>query len=98
MGVDYYSCVKCGETFSDAGDYASCEGCGSMFGPCCMDECCDERDEETYEIHSCVVCRKELIPDAALVAFLLGFTGMTREEAERRYREDAPATPPRSEA
>jgi hypothetical protein len=87
MGVDWYVCQKCGQTFCDAGDYASCEGCGSMFGPCCMDECCDERDEETDEIHSCVVCRKELIPDAAMVAFFLRFTGMTKEEAEARFRE-----------
>lgn len=38
MGVDYYSCNYCGETFPDCGDYTYCE-CGNSW---CSDECATE--------------------------------------------------------
>lgn len=37
MGVDWYSCKRCGETFPDCGDYVSCE-CGESW---CSDECAE---------------------------------------------------------
>lgn len=35
MGVDYYACDHCGETFPDCGTYIHCEH-GHMIGPCCF--------------------------------------------------------------
>lgn len=35
MGVDYYTCENCGETFPDCGTYAKCEH-GHHIGPCCF--------------------------------------------------------------
>ena len=35
MGVDYYSCDNCGETFPDCGIYIHCEN-GHRIGPCCF--------------------------------------------------------------
>lgn len=39
MGVDYYVCAYCGETFPDAGYYVSCEECGTHW---CSDSCAKE--------------------------------------------------------
>ena len=39
MGVDFYTCNRCGETFPDCGPYVSCEGCGTVW---CCDECAEE--------------------------------------------------------
>ena len=39
MGVDYYVCEYCGETFPDAGYYVSCEECGTRW---CSDSCAEE--------------------------------------------------------
>lgn len=35
MGVDFYSCDNCGETFPDCGTYIHCEH-GHRIGPCCF--------------------------------------------------------------
>ena len=35
MGVDFYVCRACDETFPDCGPYVRCEGCGK---PYCGDE------------------------------------------------------------
>lgn len=39
MGVEFYTCDNCGETFADCGEYVSCE-------TCCTKWCCDECAEE----------------------------------------------------
>jgi len=38
MGVDWYSCEICGDTFPDCGPHEYCGKCESAIGPCCMDE------------------------------------------------------------
>lgn len=38
MGVDFYSCKNCGDTFPDCGEYVSCD-CGEHW---CCDECAEE--------------------------------------------------------
>ena len=38
MGVEYYTCNYCGETFSDCGRYVSCESCGTKW---CDEECAE---------------------------------------------------------
>lgn len=78
MGVDFYTCERCGENFSDCGDYALCEGCEAMF---CRDEC-----GKVYE-NSCMFCRNEEASDRALFAFALGQLGLNREELLARYLE-----------
>ena len=40
MGVDYYSCKNCGETFPDCGDFTYCS-CGKRW---CDDNCAKEDD------------------------------------------------------
>ena len=39
MGVDWYSCNNCGDTFPDCGDYVDCPYCGTHW---CSDECAEK--------------------------------------------------------
>lgn len=39
MGVEFYTCENCRETFSDYGKYVSCETCSTKW---CCDECAEE--------------------------------------------------------
>lgn len=39
MGVDFYTCHSCEDTFPDFGDYVTCESCGTHW---CSDECAEE--------------------------------------------------------
>lgn len=38
MGIEFYTCNYCGETFSDYGDFVECESCGTKW---CDDECAE---------------------------------------------------------
>jgi hypothetical protein len=84
MGVDFYACQNCGETYPDCGDYFTCSTCESSF---CSDECggCQVADDDTT---SCVLCRVEVILDSDLLDFLLKGHNLTRSEAEALYRAD----------
>jgi hypothetical protein len=90
MGVDYYTCQNCGQTYADCSYYFTCTNCESGF---CSDKCGGRKvekasasgkywDDET----SCVLCREEVIPDSDMVNFLLNRLGMTRTQAEELYR------------
>ena len=55
MGVDYYPCANCGQTFPDCGEFTACNeefgGCGKWY---CSDECaqvqkCEYDVEGDYE-------------------------------------------------
>lgn len=102
MGVDYFTCAnpECGDTFADCGDYDTCHSCEKMFcGRTCSGieetesdfEC--EQCGETHE-HTCLLCRSEIITDDRLVAFLLKEYGLTRDEAETRFRNTLEAQTP----
>lgn len=80
MGVDWYPCVKCGETFPDCGPHVSCD-CGNYW---CSDECAEKdgfrRSDDDYSDGSCKFCRHEDLDDATLVNFMLKHFRKTREE------------------
>ena len=95
MGIDYYSCEHCGESFPDCGEYVSCnDDCGMMW---CDDECAkedgyrteDEEDEYGDPQHTCKYCRKEDATDYELVKFLLKHSGLSREEAVALVHENS---------
>lgn len=63
MGVDYYACEHCGETFPDCGEYMRCER-GHMIGPCCfhlLGDCEDDKfvDDSDY---GCDTIKEEFCP------------------------------------
>lgn len=93
MGVDWYACNNCGETFPDCGDYTGCE-CGEHW---CSDECAEvegfRREEDGYkpagqsweQESSCSYCRKEDHSDSTLLDYCLQLIGKTREQIIVEY-------------
>lgn len=58
MGVDWYSCDKCGESYPDCGDHACCEAGHGLCGCCMPDDSYEltaENDGELPKAH-CPVC------------------------------------------
>lgn len=87
MGVDFYTCQNCEETFCDAGYYFSCE-CGYHY---CSNECGGRQYAEDNEDEStCIRCRREYIDDGELVHFLLAKLGLTREQAVANLLAEEP--------
>lgn len=86
MGVDFYVCEVCGNTFPDCGDFVSCE-CGGRF---CSNDCAhmdyavyDDEGEGTEDDGpgTCVLCRGEEATDGELISWLLERCKLTREAA-----------------
>lgn len=90
MGIDWFACNYCGDTFPDCGDWFICDECGTDW---CSEECAKadgamRHEEDGYgEIVSCKYCRNEDLKDSQLVAYLLSYFNVTREEMVRRYFE-----------
>ena len=89
MGVDYFSCVRCGETFPDCGDYVSCY----CWGVWCSDEYAEkdgfmrpnEDADDSNEESSCKFCREEDVADDALLKHCLKMLDISREDAVANY-------------
>ena len=94
MGIDYYSCKRCGRVFPDVIDYVYCE-CGNEW---CCDKCAEEDgykygieiDEDGDEVFSlegssCKYCRMEDFNDDELFEFALHILHMTRDDLVSIY-------------
>ena len=86
MGVDWYSCKYCGETFPDCGDFVSCE-CGEHW---CDYDCAEadgfERDENDNT--SCNYCREEDFEDSTLLELALKLLNKNRQELIKDYKNN----------
>lgn len=82
MGVEFFTCHYCDETFPDCGYYFSCD-CGHHY---CDTKCGNGKTNDEDE-KSCRICRYEDIPDHTLLDFLLPRFGLTRNAADQLYRE-----------
>lgn len=95
MGVDYYVCDNCGDTFCDAGPFGACEHCDNMMCPSCCAKFdvgtmwCDFADEELteeareeYEMgyDQCPFCCGKVTTDEQLFDFALKKLGLSREQ------------------
>lgn len=88
MGVDFYACNYCGETFPDCGDFTMCE-CGTRW---CCDGCAEaegyQREEDGFtpvgsrwkQETSCQYCRQEDFADYELLNTALKLLDKTRSE------------------
>ena len=83
MGVDFYACQICDETFPDCGNYFGCE-CGAMF---CSTKC-GKPDTEDENNPTCCLCRKDEATDYVLLKFLLKHVKMTRNQVLEMYRNE----------
>ena len=88
MGVDFYPCNYCGETFCDCGDFERCE-CGVKW--CSLE--CAEKEGYTTEIKgkwgegSCNFCREEDFEDSILLDFALSLLEESRMELIEQYKQ-----------
>lgn len=93
MGVDWFPCDNCDETFPDAGPYALCEDCSGKLCCKCMKKL-SIRDTmvakiENYdpdEYSQCPFCSREIITNADLLTYALNRLGKTRKELEQELR------------
>ena len=90
MGVDYYSCHECGDTFPDCGNYYPCD-CGFSY---CCEECADKETTEPENdddegINTCKYCRNEAVTTDDILNFLCKKYQITITEARRQCLEDA---------
>lgn len=91
MGVDFYICNRCSDTFPDCGDYEQCD-CGRHW---CSEYCATEEGliqsdydpEEGYRENHCSFCRGEAADDEHLLKYALKLLKMSREKLEKKYLE-----------
>ena len=94
MGVDFYACDSCGETFNDCGDYAHCETCGQLLCPDCMNKYgvghsmadidADEQGDDNFD--QCPFCAKKIVSDNTLLEFALKKLNTTKEKLIKEYK------------
>lgn len=90
MGVDFYACDNCGDTFPDCGDYFRCD-CEAKF---CCTECGGyksvepEEDVDDHEVITCIHCRMESATSDDLLHFLLKKFDLTHDQAMEMYRKE----------
>lgn len=97
MGVDFYACNSCGDTFPDCGDHEGCIECGRKW---CDIECgeseglrpslCDSCENDTGENCECEgsicgFCRKEKVEDHELLDYALDKLNVSRDEFAEEY-------------
>jgi len=87
MGVDFYTCPVCEDTFPDCGEYYECEYCNTRF---CSDKCANLKiiDPENEDDKNCQLCRKEYATDSELLRFMLKRSNLTRKQAEEIWRNE----------
>jgi len=100
MGVDFYSCKECGETFPDCGEYFTCKGCYKHFcdGKCAgakpltaefKDSCeCGDFDAGECSCELCSYCLGEKVTDADLLKYALKSLKLTRDELAAKFHEE----------
>lgn len=80
MGVDWYPCNACRETFPDCGEYWRCGNCGTMW---CSEDCSNKhgyKQVDNEELDSCHFCRGEDASDRTLLEFALEILKVSRKD------------------
>lgn len=91
MGVDFYTCDDCHDTFPDCGSYFGCDYCNNML----CDECArkhkagfyaDFEDGDDGSDGHCPFCEGEVVSDDDLLSFAMLRMGVTYEELVVLYK------------
>lgn len=91
MGVDWYPCAICGETFPDCGHYGHCSECESKLCGRCLNEQVSKygNPEEgskkeswfgSYSADKCDLCSGLIIYDKDILDYLLNINSLTKDE------------------
>lgn len=91
MGVDWYACRICGETFPDCGDYGYCSECETILCSRCLDKQVEKyghpprgsKKEDwfgSYSADKCDLCSGKIIYDKDIVEYFLKEYNLTRDE------------------
>lgn len=96
MGIDYYSCEYCGDSFPDVGIYVSCEcgrcwcsiSCAKQEGHKASEILDEDGDFEDYDYDnsSCKYCREEDFEDHQLLHHAQELLGVSREQLIESYK------------
>ncbi len=79
MDVEFKTCDYCNDVFADCSSYISCESCWKNY---CSSECARPKYNIHHYVESCVICRKEYIPEEILLTFLLNKFSLTRDDVK----------------
>ncbi|EPD81334.1 MULTISPECIES: hypothetical protein [unclassified Paenibacillus] len=95
MGVDWYTCKNCDNTFHDAGNYGCCSKCEEMYCGKCYDAFIKkygeiDEDNEEYAIYGeslpeCDWCNGKKVEDSDLLNFALEKLCMKRSKLKKEY-------------
>lgn len=87
MGVDFYACDYCEETFCDCGEYVVCD-CGNRWcgENCASEEGYIEEDDNFNGESSCNYCRKEDFSNDDLLEKALDLLNISREELVNKMK------------
>lgn len=100
MGIDYYSCDECGESFPDVCGYAVCVDCGNRLCSTCMKqsgvsgEMCSQESfdaieqEHKDEYDLCPFCSNEIVTEDKLLMFAIKKLGTTLEKLKKEYEDE----------
>ncbi len=104
MGVDWYPCSDCGETFPDCGSYVSCGSCGSMFHDQCADDLREEfgtvsedmgsgwNDYGEDALRSCAECSNTIVHDDVLLEHIANKYEIDLEEVRQEILQERGVT------
>ncbi len=83
MGVDYYICSRCNETFSDHDDHEWCL-CGERFCGDCMEYLDQKIPNEKDEREECFYCTSDKnireVTNGQFLKWLVDITGKTKQD------------------
>lgn len=95
LGVDYYSCKNCEETFPDCGHYGHCSKCETMFCGNCYDKFVKtygeiDKSHARYSwygvsLPECDHCNGKKVNDSDLLKFALGKLKVTKTALKKEY-------------
>jgi len=96
MGIDYYACDNCGDTFPDCGPYTHCEDCYRYLCSPCSDKMeigsyrmskngQDDYDEDD-EHGICPYCSGAIVTEEQLLEYALEKLGMGQDELEKELK------------
>lgn len=96
MGVDWYACPSCRETYPDCGHHGTCIGCEQTYCGGCFDDFAEKYGliDDSHDRYSwygqalveCDHCNGTIVSDSELLTFVLGNLGIDREALLEEYR------------